>query len=191
MKLQRNLAKKYLLPIVFALVIIFSIGNRTPSFANVSQTMSQTAGQMSSAELYANHQPEMMAPIAQAGRQQKSLYERIGGYNAIAAVIDDALPRVVNDPILAKYFVGLSDDTKTKLRGHFVNLFCAASGGPCTYAGRDMKTSHKGLKITEKEFNAFAVDVITTLDKFKVPKREKDELVAIVAGLKNDVVEIR
>lgn len=122
---------------------------------------------------------------------QKSLYERLGGYNAIAAVVDDALPRVVNDPKLARYFVGLSTNSKQRVRELLVDLICTATSGPCVYIGRDMKTSHAGLGINESEFQAFATDVIASLDKFKVPKKEKDELVSIVASLKREIVEKR
>src|SRR5262250_3277052 len=73
--------------------------------------------------------------------KEKSLYERLGGYDAIAAVVDDFVGRLVTDPRFSKFFVGLSNDSKKRVRQHVVDQFCAAAGGPCVYTGRDMKTS--------------------------------------------------
>src|SRR5438046_9478078 len=79
----------------------------------------------------------------------ESLYKRLGGYDAIAAVTDDFIGRLVTNKDLSRFFVGLSDDSKVKVRQHVVDLLCNKSGGPCAYIGRSMKESHKGLKITE------------------------------------------
>jgi hemoglobin len=132
---------------------------------------------------------ENVAPSIAQGATQKSLYERLGGYNAIAAVVDDALPRIVSDPKISRFFVGLSTNSKQHLRQLIVDFICTATSGPCVYTGRDMKTSHKGLGANDSDFNAFAADIIASLDKFKVPKKEKDELVGIVASLKGEIVE--
>lgn len=121
--------------------------------------------------------------------QTKTLYQRLGGYDAIAAVSDDFIGRLAADKQLARFLSGLSDDSKGKLRQHLVDFLCKATGGPCVYTGRDMKTSHKGLGINESDWQAGVNDLIATLDKFKVPQKEKDEVVAAVAGLKGDIVE--
>ncbi|MEO7507823.1 MAG: group 1 truncated hemoglobin, partial [Pyrinomonadaceae bacterium] len=121
--------------------------------------------------------------------QTKTLYQRLGGYDAIAAVSDDFIGRLAADKQLSRFLSGLSDDSKGKLRQHLVDFLCKATGGPCVYTGRDMKTSHKGLGINESDWQAGVTDLIATLDKFKVPQKEKDEVVAAVAGLKNDIVE--
>jgi hemoglobin len=118
-----------------------------------------------------------------------SLYKRLGGYDAIAAVTDDMIGRLVSDAQLARFFVGMSNDSKSRLRQRFVEEICAATGGPCVYTGRDMKTVHKGLGITESDWTLAVKHLIDTLDKFKVPQKEKDELVAIVASTKKDIVE--
>lgn len=123
------------------------------------------------------------------GKTEKSLYERLGGYDAVAAVCDEFIKRLAGDKQLARFLVGLSDDSKKKLRQHLVNQFCAATGGPCIYTGRDMKTVHTGLGISESEWEVGAKHLSDTLDKFKVPKKEKDEVIAFVAGLKKDIVE--
>ena len=119
---------------------------------------------------------------------EKSLYERLGGYNALAAVVDEFMKRLAEDKQLQRFLVGLSDDSKRRLRQHLLNQFCQATGGPCIYTGREMKTVHTGLKITESDWDIAAKALVETLDKFKVPKKEKDELVNFVISLKKEIV---
>jgi hemoglobin len=119
----------------------------------------------------------------------KTLYQRLGGYDAIAAVTDDFIGRLATDKQLGRFFVGHSEDSLKKVRQLIVDQLCAASGGPCVYIGRDMKTSHKGMGITEAEWNTTAAHLVATLDKFKVPNAEKDELVAAISSFKKDIVE--
>lgn len=128
------------------------------------------------------------SPVLAQDKTEKSLYERLGGYDAIAAVCDEFIKRLAGDKQLSRFLVGLSDDSKKRLRQHLVNQFCAATGGPCIYTGRDMKTVHTGLGISEAEWETGAKHLVDTLDKFKVPKKEKDEVVAFVSGLKKDIV---
>jgi hemoglobin len=120
---------------------------------------------------------------------QKSLYQRLGGYDAIAAVTDDLLVRLVQDKQLARFFPGHSKDSLGKLRQHFVEFICSAAGGPCVYMGRDMKTSHQGMGITDADWDAAVKDLVATLDHFKVPEKEKNELLGAVSSVKNDIVE--
>jgi len=122
---------------------------------------------------------------------QESLYKRLGGYDAIAAVTDDFIGRLAADKDISRFFVGLSDDSKTKVRQHIVDFLCAKSGGPCAYTGRTMKDAHKGLKITENDWNISAGLLAETLKKFSVPKKETDEVFAFVTTLKNDIVEVK
>src|ERR1051326_6755610 len=121
--------------------------------------------------------------------QEKTLYERVGGYNALAAVVDDFIGRLVADKQFEKFFVGHSIDSKKRIRQHILDQFCAATGGPCVYTGRDMKTTHAGLGITEADWNAAAKHLTESFDKFKVPEKEKNELLAFVTSLKKDIVE--
>ena len=132
--------------------------------------------------------PEARAQ-APAQATTPSLYKRLGGYDAIAAVVDDFVPRLVGDAQLARFFVGHGADTRMRIRQHALDLVCMASGGPCLYFGRDMKTAHKGLGITEADWATMSNHFVATLDKFKVGQKEKDDLLAIVAGLKKDIVE--
>ena len=91
-----------------------------------------------------------------AQTKEATLYNRLGGYDAIAAVVDDFIGRLVADKSFTKFFAGFSVDSKKRIRQHIVDQFCAAAGGPCIYTGRDMKTTHGGLGITEKDWNAAA-----------------------------------
>lgn len=129
------------------------------------------------------------ADPAGAGQVKKSLYSRLGGYDAIAAVVDDFIGRLVADKKLTKFFVGHSEDSLKKIRMHVIDQLCAAAGGPCVYIGRDMKTSHHGLGITSDDWDAAANHLVETLDKFKVPAAEKGELLAFVGTLKKDIVD--
>jgi hemoglobin len=121
--------------------------------------------------------------------KEKSLYHRLGGYDAIAAVVDDFIGRLVTDKALTRFFGGASTNTQQRFRQHLVDQVCAVTGGPCVYVGRDMKTAHGGLGITEAEWQAGVNDLVAALDKFKVPQKEKDELIAIIATTKKDIVE--
>lgn len=127
--------------------------------------------------------------FAQTETKEKSLYQRLGGYDAIAAVSDDFLERLGKSKVVGRFLVGLSDDSKGKLRQHFVEFLCNATGGSCVYMGRDMKTVHKGLGINEEDWKESVKLLIETLDKFKVPEKEKNEVLAAVSSLKGDVVE--
>ena len=118
-----------------------------------------------------------------------SLYKRLGGYDAIAAVTDDFIGRLAADPQLAPFFAGHSTDSLKRIRQLVVDQLCEATGGPCVYIGRDMKVSHKGLGIAEKDWSASVTHLVATLDKFKVPAKEKDEVLAAVSALKKDIVE--
>jgi len=129
------------------------------------------------------------ADVSGGGQMKKSLYARLGGYDAIAAVVDDFIGRLVADKRFGKFFVGHSEDSLKKIRQHVVDQFCAAAGGPCLYTGRDMRTSHHGLGITSDDWDASAKHLVETLDKFKVPEKEKNDLLAFVTSLKKDIVD--
>jgi hemoglobin len=131
----------------------------------------------------------LLSASAQDGQMKKSLYERLGGYNAIAAVVDDFVGRLVADKQFEHFFAGHSTDSKKRIRQHIVDQFCAAAGGPCIYTGRTMKDSHVGLNISEADWDAAAKHLVASLDKFKVPEPEKKELLAFVISLKADIVE--
>ena len=126
------------------------------------------------------------SPARQSG---ESLYKRLGGYDAVAAVTDDFIGRLASDKQLSRFLVGLSGDSQKRLRQLVVDQLCEATGGPCIYIGRSMKVTHAGLRITESDWQATVNHLVATLDKFKVPEKEKDELLAIASSLKADIVE--
>jgi hemoglobin len=130
-----------------------------------------------------------LTATASLGADQPSLYKRLGGYDALAAVTDDFIGRLATDPKLARFFAGHSTDSLHRIRQLVVDQLCAATGGPCYYIGRDMKTAHAGMHIGEAEWDASVADLNATLDTFKVPAKEHMEVVAAIAGLKKDIVE--
>lgn len=121
--------------------------------------------------------------------QEATLYKRLGGYDALAAVTDDFLGRLAGDPKLGKFFDGHSKDSLGRVRQLVVDQLCAATGGPCIYLGRDMKTVHTGLGITGAEWELAVVHLKATLDKFKVPQREREEVLDAISGMEGDIVE--
>lgn len=127
-------------------------------------------------------------PQAATMPAQKSLYQRLGGYDALAAVTDDFITHLATDPQLGRFFTGLSTDSKIKVRQHVIDFLCAATGGPCKYTGRDMRTAHTGLNISEADWSASVKYLVDTLDKFKVPEKEKGEMLGAISSLKGDIV---
>lgn len=127
--------------------------------------------------------------VSHPAQAQESLYKRLGGYDAISAVTDDFIMRLATNKDLSRFFAGASDDSKKKIRQHIVDFLCNASGGPCAYTGRTMKDSHHGLNISESDWTITAGLLGETLNKFKVPKQEQQELFSLVTSLKNDIVE--
>lgn len=124
-----------------------------------------------------------------ASSSEKSLYERIGGYDAIAAATDDLLERLTSDHEIGYYWAGHSTDSMKRDRQLIVDFLCEALGGPVIYRGRDMKTSHVGLGIGERDWEVFVNHTVATLDKFEVPEPERSEFLAAAASLKGDIVE--
>ena len=131
------------------------------------------------------------ACASNAAAQTPTLYKRLGGYDAIAAVSDDFIGRLASDKQLSRFLVGLSTDSQKRLRQLIVDQLCAATGGPCIYIGRDMKTTHGGLNITESDWDITVKHLIASLDKFKVPEKEKNEVLALASSLKPDIVQAK
>src|SRR5574342_493324 len=128
---------------------------------------------------------------ARAQVTQPSLYERLGGVYSIATVVDDFIERLlVNATLNANPAINEARKRvpKAGLKFHVTALVCAATGGKCAYTGRRMKESHEKLNISQAEWDAMVTDFKATLDKFKVPQREQQELTTIVDSTKNDIV---
>ena len=120
---------------------------------------------------------------------RQSLYKRLGGYDVIAAFVHDLMPRLRTDPTLTVYWKGISDDSAARGDQLLIDFICAVFEGPVHYSGRDMKTSHKGLGITEAEWATFMTHTAAALDNIGVPPREKAEFLQCTDGLKWDIVE--
>ena len=120
---------------------------------------------------------------------KKSLYERLGGYEAISAVVNDFAEKLFKDPQVGPFFKGMGTDTRKSFIQKNINLVCNVTGGPCKVLSRPAKTVHAGLGITESDFNVVVNHLVDTLDKFKVPAKEKKELLDIIGTLKPDIVE--
>jgi hemoglobin len=116
----------------------------------------------------------------------KSLYDRLGGKDALVAVVETFVGKVGADKRINGYFA--STDL-TKLKMNLVNQICEATGGPCRYTGRSMKVTHAGMGVTDAAFGALVEDLVAALDQHKVGKAEKDELLAILGPMKGDIVE--
>ncbi|MEW6544773.1 MAG: group 1 truncated hemoglobin [Nitrospirota bacterium] len=114
-----------------------------------------------------------------------SLYERLGKKEAITAVVDDFVARVAADPRINGKFASANIP---HLKAMLLDQICEAVGGPCKYTGRDMKSAHAGMAITGQQFDALVGDLVATLDKFKVPEREKNELLGALGPMKRDIV---
>lgn len=120
---------------------------------------------------------------------QVTLYTRLGGYDAISAVVSDLLPRLQQDPLLAHFWQRRPEDSLKRSKQLLIDFLCANAGGPVYYTGRDMKTSHKGMRLSEADWSAFMKHLNATLDTFKVQRPERDEVVALINGTKHDMVE--
>ncbi len=121
------------------------------------------------------------------GKATASLYDRLGGKPAITAVIDEFVGNVADDQRINGRF---ATTDIPKLKGHLVDQVCGVTGGPCTYTGRDMKTTHAGMRISNADFTAMVEDLVAALDKFKVPQAEQKELLGLLGSMKSDIVEI-
>jgi len=145
-------------------------------------------------------------PPGQAGRDQagrasdgleentmndarKTLYERLGGYDAITAVANDLLPRLQADPQLARFWAHRGEDGVKREKQLLIDFLCASAGGPMYYRGRDMALIHRGMRISESDWNVFLGHAAATLAKFKVPEAEQRDVVAFVQSLKKEIVE--
>jgi hemoglobin len=117
--------------------------------------------------------------------EQKPLYDRLGGKEAITAVVDDFLANVVADTRINARFANAD---AARLRQMLIDQICNATGGPCEYTGKNMIEAHTGMGITEDEFNALVEDLVKSLDKFQVGETEKNELLTALGGMKGEIV---
>lgn len=123
--------------------------------------------------------------------KEKSLYERLGGKKAIVAVVDEFVGRVAADYRINGFFKETASDPNrlAGFKSKLVDQICEASGGPCKYTGKDMKSAHQGMRISEADFNALVEDLVGALDKFKVAPADKQTLLGVLGPMKKDIVE--
>ena len=117
---------------------------------------------------------------------ETTLYDRLGGVRVIYVIVDDFVGRVTTDTRISRFF---KDSNLPLIREQLTQLVCQVSSGPCTYLGADMKAAHSGMSISKADFDAVAEDLTVSLDKFNVAPREKSELLAILGGMRTDIVE--
>jgi hemoglobin len=121
--------------------------------------------------------------------EKKTLYERLGGYDAITAVANDLLPRLRTDPQLGRFWAHRGEDGVKREKQLLIDFLCASAGGPTYYRGRDMVLTHRGMRISESDWNVFLGHAAATLAKFQVPDAEQRDVVAFVQSLKKEIVE--
>ena len=119
--------------------------------------------------------------------EQGSLFDRLGGKDAVVAVIDDFVGRAAADSRINGKFARTD---VPRLKAMLVEQVCAATGGPGPYTGRGMRDTHDGMGVTAGEFDALVADLVATLDAFKVPAAEQQELLGILGPLRSDIVEV-
>jgi hemoglobin len=120
---------------------------------------------------------------------ETTLYERLGGYDAISAVANDLLGRLQADSQLARYWQHRGEDGIGREKQLLIDFLCSSAGGPLYYTGREMRTSHKGMQISEIDWSTFLGHLNATLDAFEVPRAERDDVIAFVQSTKPDIVE--
>lgn len=179
--MNTNLKKDFL--IVFAAVCFLAIlGSTSPAYG---QTNARSDG-VSAPRVNTSQKKTVKGTAVQ---KEKTLYERLGGYDAVSAVVESFADKLFNDPRINSFFKGMGTDTRRQFKQKNKNLVCNVTGGPCKVISRTAKETHAGLGITEKDFNIVAQHLVDTLNEFKVPEREKKELLDIIASLKPDIVE--
>ena len=118
----------------------------------------------------------------------RTLYARLGGYDAMAAVVEDLLTRLKTDRQLGRFWAHRGEDGLRREKQLLIDFLCASAGGPLYYTGRDMATSHKGMGINEGDWRIFLGHLNATLDKFSVPAKERKEVLTFVDSTKSDIV---
>jgi hemoglobin len=119
--------------------------------------------------------------------EMASLYERFGGLESITSVVDSFVARCANDDRINRKF---ERSDVPRLKKMLVDQVCEATGGPCTYTGRDMRPTHDGMAVTAGEFDALVEDLVLTLGEFDVPRAEQQELLGLIAPMRGDIVEV-
>lgn len=133
----------------------------------------------------------LTVPASPASAQEDgaSLYQRMGGYDVVAAVVDDFFARMGEDPLLAPLLAGVASEEAGRVRQHFVDFFCQHAGGPCVYHGRDMGSAHAGLAIGDRHFEATMGHLADALEAQGVGRAEQEEVLGMVRPFKDAIVQ--
>ena len=129
-----------------------------------------------------------LAACATMGDAPPTLYKRLGGREGIALVVGDFVTNMTADSRVNTRFKDLKGPQVEKLKSYISDQICDVTGGPCSYVGQDMKTAHKGMKITDAEWNATVENLTKALDKHKVDPKSKSELLGMLGPMKADIV---
>ena len=120
---------------------------------------------------------------------EKTLYERLGGYDAISAVVKDLLPRLMSDSRLGRFWENRGEDGINREEQLLIDYLCSSAGGPLLYTGRDNRTSHKGMGISESDWTKFIGHLNATLDNFQLPQQERSDVIGFIESTREDIVE--
>jgi hemoglobin len=133
----------------------------------------------------------VVAAVGMQAQAQKTLYQRLGERKAIVAVVDDFVNNCATDKRINAFFAATAKDAArlAKFKGNLVDQICEASGGPCKYTGKDMKTAHAGMGISAADFDALVEDLVKTLNKFKVADADQKALLGVLGPMKAQIVE--
>jgi len=118
-----------------------------------------------------------------------TLYTRLGGYDAISAVVNDLISRLMADELLGRFWKNRGEDGINREIQLLIDYLCANAGGPMLYTGRDNLTSHKGMGISEQDWSQFSLHLLATLNHFRVPEKQTNEVIAFIESTKADIVE--
>ena len=119
----------------------------------------------------------------------KTLYDRLGGYDAIATVVNELLQRLMSDSQLERFWNNRGEDGLDREKQLLIDYLCSSAGGPMLYVGRDNKTSHKGMGVSESDWEKFIGHLNATLDMFQLPQQERSDLLEFIDSTRSDIVE--
>ena len=173
--LKSHLLSHQKLPLLFTIALLcltLAAGCKTGDGNNDDDTNNSVAGTSEGA-------------IESVNSEAKSLFERLGGLSAVEAVSHELLERVHNDERLGKFFVGRNLERSQRLLTQYL---CLITGGGCRYVGRDMSTTHEGLKISGEDFDVFVEIIVGTLNDFTVPQAEQNEFLGLLSPLKGRII---
>lgn len=120
---------------------------------------------------------------------ENTLYSRLGGYDAISAVVNELISRLMSDQQLGRFWANRGDDGINREKQLLIDYLCANAGGPMLYTGRDNKTSHAGMGITENDWSLFIAHLCATLDHFQVPETEQSDVLAFIESTRSDIID--